>query len=374
MRYLLKELTSIKEINSIADSWTQLLEIALSKNMFLTPEWHLCWFKAMGSNANPAIVIIEDENGKLKGILPMARISHSFGPLKLRITDFSGSEIASGDHLDLITTKKDFDRVFKLILKWLEKEICNTHIVRFSSLRPGLFSDSIMSKAEQHGWKMRERLNDVAPYLTLPDTYEDFEKMLSSNHRQQIRRYWRKLKKDYKNFKISINNDLFPLEDVLNNLTNLHTKLWNSRGQSGTLSSEIKQKFLIQFCKIGIEKGWLRLHQIYLDSRLIYAIIVFHWKKSTYYYQSGWDTDFMTYRIGKLGISHSIKSAIEEKMEIYDFLRGDEQYKKHFTKSEARLYNYELSNISIGRIFMSMSNFKKCISEYKTKILPGRQN
>lgn len=321
--------TSSSEIAALAIEWESIVQQSDELDLFVSPSWMTLWYETvMSGQAQPAVVWVNAPDGRLAGVLPLVRHRRRYlGPVPCTLYESAGDAVICGDHLGLVVSQRDFAYVYSLVRDWLLSRAADGALVRLVALdEGGRFATSLQRDLEEHTTRWRHVMQQVAPRLSLPDSYEAYERLLSSKRRKLIRRNWRSLERDH-GATVCCNDEAAPLESVLEEWFALHDKLWASRGRCTALESNQLREFLRRFCQEAARRGWLRLHQIRVNQRLVAGTIVFHWKDRAYYYQSGWAQEFADYGIGELVVTQSIRVAIDERLSVFDFLRGAERYK-----------------------------------------------
>jgi len=351
----LRVIESLEGLRAAAPEWSRLLADA-GGNIFLTPQWITSWFTALESAATPAVAVAEDDSGRWVGILPMARTTLPWGSVRLKLTDFAGAQVTTSDHLGLVATQAEADAVWECMRPWIEAEARSAHVLRFSGMDNGPMAARVRVLGTRPGWRTREPVREVVPFLELPPTYDEYERGLSSNRRQQVRRFSRRLQQQAEPVRFCRNADVRPLDAVIADMTRFHAALWKSRGLPGTLGQPAMDRFLRSFCHAAHEAGWLRLHQLYIGDRMAAAILVLHWGHTACYYQSGWDLPLADLHVGELVLVHSIRCAIEEHMRIYDLLRGGESYKDRYATGSVPQVSYEFATRPIGKLRVLVSS------------------
>jgi CelD/BcsL family acetyltransferase involved in cellulose biosynthesis len=88
--------------------------------------------------------------------------------------------------------------------------------------------------------------------------------------------------------------------------------------------------FLKNVAQLFAQHSWLRFCAAYLDARPIGVLFSFQFVDRIYLYNAGFDPDFSHLSPGIVAIGLDIKTAIDEGFKYYDFLRGEENYKRQF--------------------------------------------
>lgn len=320
--------TSLPEIEAIATDWENIVQQSDELDLFVSPSWMVPWYQTVMSHRDqPAVVWVKGPDGRLVGVLPLVRRRRYLGPVPVMLYESAGDAVVCGDHLGLVASARDFAYVYDQVRNWLLTQVDSGALVRLVALdEGGRFATLMQHDVEKHKVRWRRIMPQIAPQLLLPASYEAYERLLSANQRQHIRRNWRRLKRDHTTI-VCCNGEVVPLEDVLKEWFALHDRLWASRAQRTALKNDRLRKFLRQFCQEAARQGWLRLHQIRVNQRLVAGTIIFHWKDRAYYYQLGWSPEFAKYGIGTLVLTNSIQAAIDEGLSVFDFLRGAEPFK-----------------------------------------------
>lgn len=163
--------------------------------------------------------------------------------------------------------------------------------------------------------------------LDLPETYDAFLAMLGKSLRYDVRKLEKSLfaegraKIDYV--------DESNLHEGLEILFDQHKRRWKKRGLPGAFLGHA-QAFHHAWGKLAIRNNWLQLGILSLDGAPIGAIYGMAMNSSVYFYQAGFDPAHKAVSPGTLLVASLVKRAIDEGREHFDFLRGDEPYKRRW--------------------------------------------
>ena len=79
--------------------------------------------------------------------------------------------------------------------------------------------------------------------------------------------------------------------------------------------------------KACLPRGWLRLYCLEVDGEIAAMIYCYRFRNGIYCMQTGFDPDLGKLKIGNVLLGHAFEHAIGEGNSVFDFLRGDHDYK-----------------------------------------------
>jgi CelD/BcsL family acetyltransferase involved in cellulose biosynthesis len=173
------------------------------------------------------------------------------------------------------------------------------------------------------------------PYIDLPVDWEGYlTDHLSTNNRQKIRRYLRRVEQD-DTFRIT-QADSDTIERDIDILLQLWTARWGALKGSRLKGLLTSKRFMLAGC---FEHRALFLPILWKEDKPIAALAILKdaQKKALLFFFGGRDQQFKDVPPGLVLHAYSIRRAIADGFKTYDFLRGDEPYKYAFATEEYRL-------------------------------------
>ena len=170
-----------------------------------------------------------------------------------------------------------------------------------------------------------DRINSTpCPYIPLPLSWERYlQDFLNNKTIRKIKKIFRRIEnlKDFRITQIQAGN----YDKHIDILLRLHKLRWPQLPEQKLNSFRI----IFQHC---FENHCLWLPIMWDGTTPIAALAVFIDQKNKIFssYSLGWDNKFVKLSPGKVIIAYSIKYAIENGFQIYDFLRGNEEYKYNY--------------------------------------------
>jgi CelD/BcsL family acetyltransferase involved in cellulose biosynthesis len=321
-------LTDLEAIGAVEERWR---ELAVERgNAFVTPEWFRCWWRHYGGDSTPFVVVDRAEGG-VRGVMPLALPSSG----RPRVCRLAGANL--GDHFHPVARPEDEIAVAAAAGEALAEAPAPWSVIGLDHVE--LERPWLPALAEATGVRTRSFVRAPAPLPRIDlSRHADWDAYLasrSSNLRQQVRRFERRLAKDHE-VRLRRTESPGELQADLGTVFDLHDRRWE--GQT-SLSSETARAFHGDFAAAALERGWLRLWVLEVDGEPIAAWYGWRLGDRYAYYNSGFDPEHSALRPGLLLLAGVIRAALEEGAGEFDFLLGDESYKFRFAEDSRTVHN-----------------------------------
>jgi CelD/BcsL family acetyltransferase involved in cellulose biosynthesis len=188
--------------------------------------------------------------------------------------------------------------------------------------------------------------NLVCPYIELPSSFEAYlGEKLSSNTRQKMRRFLRKIESESE-YRITATTAETRARD-LQLFENLWRNTWGSR--KGTETDRLARKYRL-IVERGMEGDMVYMPILWRGETAIGALASFvDWSRSRLlFFVAGRNDGFHDLPVGLVLHAHNIRWAIENGIRTYDFLRGDEAYKRSLGAAASVRLQYPLIRTKSG--------------------------
>ncbi|MBD2353316.1 GNAT family N-acetyltransferase [Tolypothrix sp. FACHB-123] len=177
--------------------------------------------------------------------------------------------------------------------------------------------------------------NHIAPYVSLTDDWEQYlQNQVSANTRQKIRRLLRQVENSDEFYITHVNAE--NVESHIEILLKFWKLKWSEKKGD---QCEVIIAFVRAILLHCFENNCLYLPVLWEGNRPLGAIanLVDVTQKSMLFYITGRDETVKNLPPGLILHAHAIRYAIQNGFKIYDFLRGNEQYKYYFGAKERRI-------------------------------------
>lgn len=116
------------------------------------------------------------------------------------------------------------------------------------------------------------------------------------------------------------------------------------KGIEGFSTSSEFWRFQKEVAKDFLARGWLHLGVLEADGSPVAFQYGFKFNNKLYHYQTGFDPNYEKHSVGLISTGLMIESAFKEKLQEYDFLRGEEDYKYHWSQDVKTIYSALIAN------------------------------
>jgi len=311
-------------LTALRDEWEALLGQCGTATLYQTWEWNEAWWRVNHRLKRLFLLQIRD-HGTLVGIAPLYVSRHLGTPL--RRLAFIGN--GASDYMDVIADDERADEVCAAIFQHLSAsrsfDLADLQQLHENGILRRVGSAACACKVAGTA----TRLQEPCPFVELPACWAEFTQRLGKKMRSNLSYYDRLLPKTFEDAEVRLATP-GDLDDALTALFDLHQKRWNAVLLPGVLGGPKVQEFHRLVAPRLMERGWLRLHITKVEGRIVAALYCFRYRNSYLYYLGGFAPELGKYSLGTVLTAHAIRQAIGEGCAEFDFLRGDEPYKRRW--------------------------------------------
>ncbi len=315
----------------IQEEWNALLHSSGQDHPFLTHEWMSSWWKCFSEGNSLEIVLVKDENRNPVGIAPLM--------IQKNTLRFMANEEVS-DYCDFLVEKGRYEEFFRNMLshfKTTHPDIQKIDLINIKSTSPTL--DILPRMASEWGFSSSCTEIEVAPLLRLSSSYEDYLGSLSKKKRHELRRKLRRME-SLEGIRVEKITETRNLPDYIDKFIDLHKQ--RSPSKANFWKKKNMTDFFHGMARRFSLKGWVEMNVLFLEDRMLAAILNFAYDDQIYFYNVAFDKDFARYSPGIYLFNRSIQDAISEEKKYADFLRGREEYKYYFGAEDSKIFRLVL--------------------------------
>jgi len=328
--YTSQALENTEDILGLEAEWEKLHSSSLTQTVFQTPSFQQTWWDTLGFGKR-IIITIRDKEMNLVALAPIF-LEETENEIKLNLVGC----VNVSDYLDVLidNTEENIDAIYESLLSEIDK--INWDKLFWCSLPEKSKTRDALKRYFSENENVKESIQDVAPIINLPESWDEYLVSVGRKQRHEIRRKQRKL--DQVNHAYEVIQQ--PTVDDVDDFIALHK-------QSSQNKKEFwDEKHLIFFRKLVptlAVNNKIRMFFLRVDNKRVASMLAFDEPDSLALYNSGFSAGtYDELSIGSNLIAYTIKYAIENRKGIYDFLRGDEAYKFRFGAISTNVYDIEI--------------------------------
>ena len=356
-RYDVKIIETMEEWAEMSESWNDLLMQSKSNTIFLTWEWLYTWAEYYLEKNRKLFIIAIYERSALIGIAPFYINPVCFGPFHIRQIEFLGSPETASDYLDVFAIRGKEKEIAQYLYNYLFHIKSSKWDMIFLRDIPSesLFLLYFLKNIKKNRGYFEIQEGSFCPVLRLPETHKQFISTLSPNRKKRLNYDMNVLKRagEYKCYTIqSIDS-----KSHLNKFLSIYKKRWQN-------NNAIFYSFLGKFTSRGNKKSWVTIDFLNINGKDIAGLFLLRYQGILSMYLMAADINYnKKISIGNILTALSIEKAINDGISIFDFLKGEEEYKFYWAKEGKRCLNLFSCQRNLGTIFYALKKFLKSIAK-----------
>ncbi|MBL8163609.1 MAG: GNAT family N-acetyltransferase [Anaerolineae bacterium] len=313
--------------------WNDLVERSITNRIFSTWEWQSTWWQAY-QPGELWVITCRDENNRLIGIAPWFIESN---PQHGRVVRSIGC-VEVTDYLDIIVDATQITPVLAEFATFAAQHGQQFDLIDLCNLpeySPALqqFPDHLRA---QH-FEVTIKQQEVCPVIALPSEWEAYLEALDKKQRHELRRKIRRAEGADEKVAWYIVDQNHDLNQEIERF--LHLMASSQAEKAGFLQDPQNIAFFKSIVPIAFERGWLQMSFLTINGEAAAAYINFTYDGHVLVYNSG----LLPNQYGHLSpgivlLAYNIQHAIQEGQKVFDFLRGDENYKYRMGGQDTRVF------------------------------------
>ncbi len=319
---------TVESLDSVTSSWDELRHCLRWDSIFVLPAWLKDWWEACGGEAELYLRMLR-QGAEIIGFAPLL--------VNAETASFIGSADIC-DYLDFVIVPGGERDFFKVLLDDLREKG-----IKKLDLRP-LRPDStvliqLVSVAQNRGYEVTCRPEDVSLELDLPATWNEYLAILKNKQRHEVSRKLRRLWEAG-----SVEHRCVEVGREVEDYLDIFLKLFSlSKDEKASFMNNNRESFFRSLAKAMAEIGLLRMGTLQVNKVPAAMTMGFDYDGSHYLYNSAYDPQFSYLSVGLLCKVLCLKDSIEKGRTKWNFLRGGEPYKYRLGGHEVPLYSCQIT-------------------------------
>ena len=330
---------------ALRPQWNGLLRASAADGPFLTWEWLHSWWKHLHGSAALKVIAVRDGND----LIAIAPLMVTPGTVPgFSSLEFLGSGHAGSDYLDLIVRIGREPEALEAIARFL---MAQKLTLRLDHLPDTSLGAQLAARLASSEWVPVPGPGGVCPVIPLAGhTWDSYLATLGAAHRANVRRRLRGVEQQFRmRFEqVTIDSDR---SAALKALGGFHERRFLADGGSTAFLTPALRAFQDDATRRALDRGSLRMYVLWLHDAPAAVMYGFLYNRQFYFYQHGFDDRYSRHSVGLVLMALTIRAAIDEGAQVFDFLWGSEPYKWLWTRDTRTLRQIHLFSPHVaGRI------------------------
>lgn len=314
--------------------YRSLYQSARTGNPFASPEWIYTWYAHYRDQGTPTVIAIYSDIGR-RLVCAFALFRTTLLSRRARADRIVPMAYDCADYLEPLMDKGD-DSVRDLLAQGLRR-LANRHQCEIVMPQvPETQAKWLGDALSQHAIYHVKKPASVCPYARLTGSFAEFlQSRFSAKTRQTFRRKQRRLN-DHGEISIKVASGAQAPDDLLTIIWGMEVQSWKGDQHVGLFSSPRAGAFHADALSKLALQGQARISVLTLAGAPIAYEIGLVGANRYMMYGTGYLPSYRQYSPGALLMLKNIEHAFEAGHQIYDFMRGDEDYKRQWATHTAR--------------------------------------
>ena len=300
--------------------WSALVTADPAGTFFHTPGFLKLYWEEFAAEPDHLLLAFAEEDGSQVGAVAFERFDATIRFLGgTEVTDYMGPVALPEAQA---TVAKELFAGLARLDDWAEADLRG-----LAEDKPWLELLAEAAAAQGFSVETTDDQNGVAPYLSLPGSYEEYLERLPSKLRHEVKRKARRLEAEVGPWHICLATEQ-TLEPFLDRFVELHQQ---SEGPKGVFMQPGMEIFFRRLGEAFLPRGVFSLTFIEAaEHRKLAGSIGFRFEGTYSLYNSAFDRTYQSVSPGMVLVAEDIRIAIEAGCSAFDLLKGDYAYKYRF--------------------------------------------
>ncbi|MFA4991649.1 MAG: GNAT family N-acetyltransferase [Candidatus Omnitrophota bacterium] len=343
----IEEISTLAGFKDMEAEWGSLLGESGSTDLFLTFDWLFTWWKHFSAK-NTLFILRITEGGVLVGIAPLMIRRYKLSGFPVRGVFFMGFPVS--DRMDFILKGPDKAGYISAILKYLKANARRWDLADFQEM-PGPSGNFrvLRERAGVLGFPAIHGDDKKSFYLSFRGTRDDFLKSLSGNTLQHLRKASRRLRKKDPGFQCrrfigALDGKMNPGE-LVSEMERIEGLSWKGGRGTGIFSRADTRGFHADIINNYFGKGLLDISFLRVNGANIAYQYNYLSGSRIYNYSIAYDRRYGDLSPGFALYINILEDSFGRGIDEFDFLRGDEGFKKSLASdyrihARTRMFNH----------------------------------
>ena len=302
--------------------WDEVVTRSASASPFMSWAWHRAWAAAAprADVAASDAVVLRAADGAVEALIPVGYRRVAFHRVPATALTWAIGDLGCPDHLDVPAIPAAGIEALAPVLEELPWELLILTNLASNAVTARRLCDAFVAR----GYALHRRALWGCPYLDLTDDWDAYRRAL---RRRAVRRCAQRAQPQAALHGGDHRYDGDRFEEGWRRLVTLHEQRWNG------WALHLPARRLTAASRLTWRRAGIVVDDPDLDGEPAAAWYGFTFRDTVYFYQSGRDPRWERESLGLVLMGAMIRRAIERGYRRFDFLRGEDAYKRQWTQA-----------------------------------------
>jgi CelD/BcsL family acetyltransferase involved in cellulose biosynthesis len=303
--------------DSLGSDWNRLYSDSPYSTPFQSPAWIKNWVDHFSSPSRLTTIVVR-EGGDLVGVFPLVRGTALWSPLR-------SAGVGPSDYLGPLIAHAS--KSLEGALGGALNDLAQAHLIDLHQMPNDHPFAAVLAKESS-----LEQARCLI--LDLPATFAEYVGGLSKSLRYDVRRLEGKALKE----KGATVEWVTPetVDGFADQFFELHRLRWKSRGLPGAFFGK-NEAFQRKWMQIAVQDGTFVMNRLVSEGKAVGCVYAMMNGRTCFFYQAGMDPEASSLSPGTILVAKMIERAIGQGCQTFDFMRGDEPYKRRWKPNRERV-------------------------------------
>lgn len=354
----IEEVSTLSALKRYYDDWNALLSSSVTADFFHTYEWVTTWIESFWGERPLSFLFIWQEN-KLVSIAPFLNDEKGdLGCPRSLVTPINGEAKRTS-----IIFSGRLEIILKSIFEYLKKTRKAVRVSLKKAQKDSLLISTLAKIAKDHRLSTTMIEKSSSPLLRISQSWNSYLSSKSRHFRHELNRKSRLLEKAGKAEWVVITTQDH-VQMAMENLFSIEKNSWKHQQGRSLVARPVVGRFYEEFARRSAEKGWLRMHFLFLNSRPIAYIYGLVFKNEYFALKTSYDEGYKPLSPGIVLFGHALRDAFEHRFSAFDFLGEESRWKNQYANDMRRhvdLCVFSRNDFSCWRCKFYHQDFKSFI-------------
>ena len=333
-------ITTLRELDSLKESWNGLLNNSNNNVVHLTHEWIMSWWESFQQSNDLHIVIISDTDNKIVAIAPLMVTDCSYRGIHINKICF----LANGHSpsIDFIIRKDSLAEGIQAILHYLER-FSEWEMIELQKLyAAGNTFTFIVSNLEESKYPYGFKDDIESPLIVIDSDWESFLQKRSPKFRKVLRNKINRANKkgDLSIERVSITGSREP---VLREMLEVSRNSWKRQIGTGLTGNQNSNAFYMKLCDRLGPQGIVTLWLLRKGTKAIAFEFHLNYNNVAYPIRADYDESFQSLSPGSVLEFNILKTLFDEaKVKEYNSCGCPYDYLLRWTDNTIKHVKFEI--------------------------------